>query len=203
MHNGHPWQELEPKLQRIRELVLAGEGRRSPDLSELVGEVHPFVVASASRICRSPRFRYLERDSNLIAQRWWVKVIEVAFKRYDVSQGPLFPYLYTFLARDCQQENRRERIRRGYEIPLGYAGEAKRPEALARKRDSALRVRTAVRKLPKHLRRAVILKYGFGKSSAEAACRCGVRVGTFNGWTYQARTVLRQTLRRDDWLDVA
>jgi DNA-directed RNA polymerase specialized sigma24 family protein len=200
---GHPWKELENTLQAIRELVVAGEERRSCRLSDLLREAHPHVVAAASRILRSPRFRYADRDPDEITQRWWVIMVMVGFKKYDPARGPLFPYSYKILARVCQQDNRRGRVRRTYEIPPSYASRAKRSDALAGKREWNMRLYLAVRRLPKNPRRAFILKYWFDKSSVEGARRCRVCVATFNTWTHQARTLLRRGLDPDDWLDAA
>ena len=203
MGDGHPFKVLEPELQRICELWLAGEKRGSGELSELIEKVNPFVTHAASRILRSPRLRYASRDPDGSAQRFWIVMLTVGFRRYDRSRGPLFAYGYKILARTCQQDNRRERVRWTCPLLPNHKSSAKPAEKLASKREWDLRFRKAVRQLPRDLRRAFLLKYRFRVSSAIGAARCGICVATYNTRVFQARARLRDAMAGDNWLDAA
>lgn len=196
------WSEMEKGLSDIYDQFIKDGDLRSREMADLIKRVHPFVVASAARMLGAPRFRHLGCDAEGIVQRWWMVMNDVGFKTYDKSKGPLIAYAITILKRLCSGESRGARLRRTQKIPFGARVTSRGPGESACKREWEKEFRKAVRRLPKNPRRAFILKYVLHKTSEEGAKRCNLKgVATFNTWTHQARTLLRQQLDPRDWID--
>lgn len=192
--------DLDELLQRIRGLVLKGQTRRSNEISKLIKQCHPLIVHAAAKILNSPGMRYSGQDAEDVAQHFWVIMFLVGFRRYDPTKGPIVGYAYTIIRNRCRDGRRR---RRPISLSVDVKDRGKAPEVVAMKREWDAQLRAAVRRLPKNYRRAFLLKYKFLVSSAVGAQRCEVGVDTFNTWVYQARQILKRTLKSEDWLDAA
>jgi RNA polymerase sigma-70 factor (ECF subfamily) len=68
------------------------------------------------------------------------------------------------------------------------------PELKAQREEEAIRVRHAVRALPKHLRQTMNILVVDGKLQSEAATELGIPVGTVKRRAFQARALLKQWL---------
>ena len=203
MCDGHPFKHLEPQLQGIRELWLAGEKRGSVELSELIEKVTPFIKLAAARILGSPRLRHFRRSADEAVQQFWVVMLTAGFKQYDPDRGPLFPYAYTTLSRICARGTKGPRGK--LPLPLIY-DQADRSKPLKRsgiKEELGMTLYIAVRELPFNYRRAILLKHWFEKEAKDGAARCAISVAKYNIWVFQGRKKLEKHFDGQKWSEVA
>jgi len=203
MSVGHPWKDLEPQLQKIRELSIQSEERRSREVSDAINSINHFIVRDAARILHSPKLRRFQRDADDTVQDFWAVMLAAGFRNYDRSQGPLFAYAYKALSRRCAHGTRGPRGKLPLPLTQDQADRSKRLKRLGIKEKWGMRLYTAVQELPFNYRRAVLLKHWFEKKAREAAERCDISVAKYNTWVFQGHEKLRKHFDGQNWSDVA
>jgi DNA-directed RNA polymerase specialized sigma24 family protein len=201
MNDSLIWNTVATGLEDIYDRCRAGEDLKSESISKRFDALHIYVVAAASSVLDSPSLRHSSRDPETVANRFRQRMEKSGFRNFDPAKGSLLAYVSTILRSLCREDSRKWHRRRTKQIPYAHFDASWDPSEEACKREWDIEFRKAVRRLPKNYRRAFILKYVLQKSSAEGAERCGLRsVATFCTWSYQARKLLREQLRTNDWL---
>ncbi len=197
------WSEMEKGVNEIYEQFLKDGDLQSDEMAQLIRQVSPCVVEAASIVLN--KYPYAKSDPDDVAQEWWASMNELGFKNYTPDRGSLTGYAFTVLKHICSGLNRKGNLRQTKPIPFEEHVRDWEPIGLLCKRECDIAFRKALRKalrgLPKKYRRAFILKYILGMSSAYGVRRCGLQsVNTFNTWLFEVRNQLRPQLARRDWL---
>ncbi len=175
---GLSWEPLEPLFQVLLPVLFGERNAESVEEEAALKKIHLALVAAASRIFRSPRFRGVDCDPHVAAQMWFI-AIRGAKQRYDPHR-PFHKYAYPVLGWICCDLCRRERVRRVKTITPDIADWSPAPWQLAAWREQRHRVRRALRtlklsgKMSRKQRTAIALKGYRGLSSREAGELCGV-----------------------------
>jgi RNA polymerase sigma factor (sigma-70 family) len=195
---GHPWEKLEASFQRTLPVLF---GERQPESREeeaAIKQIRLALVATASRIFRSPRMSIFRCDPEAAANRWFI-AIRAAKQRYD-PRRPFHKYAYPVLSWTCCDLCRHERRRWTERMPANLISSIATPLTFAISREERERIREALRTLKRNgemsreQRTAIALKYYRGLSSKQAGERCGVSAATIDMRLYQARKILLKHL---------
>ena len=199
MTSEHVWAGFANGLEGIYSQYLKDGDLQSDEMAKLIRQVSPYVVEAASIVLN--KYPYAKSDPDDVAQEWWASMNELGFKNYTPDKGSLTGYAFTVLKHICSGLNRKGNLRQTKPIPFEEQVRDWEPIGLLCKLECDIALRKALRGLPKKYRRAFILRYILGTSSAEGARRCGLHsVNTFNTWLFEARNKFRRQLAHRDWL---
>jgi RNA polymerase sigma factor (sigma-70 family) len=192
------WEPLEPLFQMLLPVLFGERKAESEEEKATLQKIHLALVATASRIFRSPRMRGNDCEPQVAVQNWFIAV-RAAKHSYDRDR-PFHKLAYVILSHVCCDLGRRARVRRTAKLPPGAISSSATPLQLAIRREKRQRVRRALRTLKlsgemsRDQRTAIALKYYRGMSSREAGQRCGVSAATIDMRLYQARLLLWKQL---------
>ncbi len=199
MSSAHVWAGFANGIQEIYSQYLKDGDLQSGEMAKLIRQASPYVVEAASIVL--DKYPYAKSDPDDVAQEWWASMNELGFKNYTPDKGSLTGYAFTVLKHICSGLNRKGNLRQTKPIPFEEHVRDWEPIGLLCKLECDIALRKALRRLPKKYRRAFILRYILGKSSAEERAAAGCRASTLSAPGYLKRTIrLRRQLAHRDWL---
>jgi RNA polymerase sigma factor (sigma-70 family) len=188
---------VEELCKRALVLIRSGTTVDSLELALLLNAIKVLALSLVERILAG-RARNCMVEAADVADTFVDLLLRTGFASFDIDR-PFLPYAKRTIERLCSAARRRSWVRRCVPLPKEIAGRNESVWPSLQRRELRSRVRRALRRLPKHLRRAIIARYWLGLSPRVAAARLQTNESTFNGWTFRARLILREMLKDEDF----
>lgn len=200
--SGNPWHEWKALDALMRDVIRRlREGATPEQLKEAIEAIHRAAFRLLLAILMRRRVRNALSEAENLAADFCEILLRAGLPTYDLSR-PFWPYGLRMLTSLCNNRGR-DKFAQAASLIEGMRDTKALEPVDELKQDIRRKMRRHVARLPRYLRRAIILRFWLGATPRDAAKFLGISEGLFHQWTFKARRILRDSYGPDGELDAA